>query len=102
MIAEVKELARDHTGEAIETLVSIMTNPKAAPAAQFQLQMRCSTRLWQATAAHHWRGWAGLCRSPARALQNCEEWVASLGDQSSPTPSNGSAAEVSLVDPRSA
>ena len=28
MIAEVKELARAHTGEAIETLVSIMTNPK--------------------------------------------------------------------------
>ena len=34
VIAEVKELARAHTGEAIETLVSIMTNAKAAPAAQ--------------------------------------------------------------------
>jgi hypothetical protein len=33
-IAEVKELARAHTGEAIETLVSIMTNPKSAPAAR--------------------------------------------------------------------
>ena len=28
VIAEVKELARAHTGEAIGTLVSIMTNPK--------------------------------------------------------------------------
>ena len=34
VIAEVKELARAHTGEAIETLVSIMTNPKSAPAAR--------------------------------------------------------------------
>ena len=28
VVAEVKELARAHTGEAVETLVSIMTNPK--------------------------------------------------------------------------
>ena len=34
VIAEVKELARAHTGEAIETLVSIMTNQKSAPAAR--------------------------------------------------------------------
>ena len=34
VVAEVKELAREHTGEAIETLVSIMTNPKSAPAAR--------------------------------------------------------------------
>ena len=33
-IAEIKELARAHTAEAIETLVSIMTNPKAADAAR--------------------------------------------------------------------
>ena len=34
VVAEVKELARAHTGKAIETLVSIMDNPKAAPAAR--------------------------------------------------------------------
>jgi hypothetical protein len=34
VVAEVKELARAHTREAIETLVSIMSNPKAAPAAR--------------------------------------------------------------------
>ena len=34
VVAEVKELARAHTGEAIQTLVSIMTNPKSAPAAR--------------------------------------------------------------------
>ena len=34
VIAEVKELARAHTAEAIETLASIMTDPKAVPAAR--------------------------------------------------------------------
>ena len=34
VVAEVKELARAHTREAIETLVLIMSNPKAAPAAR--------------------------------------------------------------------
>jgi len=34
VVAEVRELARAHTGEAVQTLVSIMTNPKCAPAAR--------------------------------------------------------------------
>jgi hypothetical protein len=34
VIAEVKELAREHTSEAIETLVSRMTDTKSAPAAR--------------------------------------------------------------------
>src|SRR5215831_13624495 len=34
VVAEIKELAREHTGDAIQTLVSIMTNPKSAPAAR--------------------------------------------------------------------
>jgi hypothetical protein len=34
VVAEVRELAREHTGKAIETLVSIMTNTKGAPAAR--------------------------------------------------------------------
>ena len=34
VVAEVKELAREYTSEAIETLVSIMTNPKSAPASR--------------------------------------------------------------------
>ena len=34
VVAEVNELARAHIAEAIETLASIMTNPKSAPAAR--------------------------------------------------------------------
>jgi Family of unknown function (DUF5681) len=35
VVAEVRELAREHTSNAVETLVSIMNNPKAAPANVF-------------------------------------------------------------------
>ena len=46
-IAEVKELARAHTAEAIQTLVSIMTNPKSAPAARVLSCERVTRqRLW--------------------------------------------------------
>ena len=47
VIAEVKELARAHTGVAIQTLVSIMTNPKSAPAARVLSCERVTRqRLW--------------------------------------------------------
>ena len=71
VVAEVKELARAHTGKAVETLVSIMTNPKSAPAAQSVCCKRVTRqRLWQASAAHHWRRWAAVRRSLARAVQH--------------------------------
>ena len=38
VVAEVKELARAHTGEAIETLVSIMTNTKVCTSGE---SIRC-------------------------------------------------------------
>ena len=42
VVAEVKELARAHTGEAIKTLVSIMTNPKVCPGGE-SLRCECIT-----------------------------------------------------------
>ena len=55
VVAEVKELARAHTAEAIQTLVSIMTNPQSAPAARVLSCKRTTRqRLWQAATAHHW------------------------------------------------
>ena len=71
VVAEVKELARAHTGEAIETLLSITTNPKSSPAAEYPPQTHCLTEVMETAAAtHHWRGWAFLRRSFARALQD--------------------------------
>ena len=40
VVAVIKELARKHTGKAIETLVSIMANPKAAQRRECLLQTR--------------------------------------------------------------
>ena len=61
VIAEVKELARAHTGEAIETLVSIMTNPKVCASGESVGCERVTRqRVWQAAAAHHRRGWAAF------------------------------------------
>ena len=45
VIAEVKELARAHTGEAIETLVSIMTNRKPRRRRECLLQTHCLTEV---------------------------------------------------------
>jgi len=54
VVAEVKELAREHTAEAIQTLVSIMNNPKVCPCSEsFCCERIARQRLWQIAAAHH-------------------------------------------------
>ena len=89
VIAEVKELARAHTAEAIETLVSIMTNLKSAPAARVSAANSLLDRGY-GKPPQHISGEGGpsyVVRLP-EPCKTAEEWVASLGDQ--PTPSNGS------------
>ena len=90
VVAEVKELARAHTGEAIETLVSIMTNPKSAPAARVSAANALLDRGY-GKPPQHITGEGGpsyVVRLP-EPCTTAEEWVASLGDRSSPTPSDG-------------
>ena len=100
VIAEVKELARAHTGEAIETLVSIMTNPKSAPAARVSAANALLDRGYGKPPQHiTGEGGAFVRRSPARALQNCGGVGCKSWGSVSPTPSNGSAAEVHVVNP---
>src|SRR6476469_1338661 len=94
VVAEVKELARAHTGEAIETLVSIMTNPKSAPAARVSAANSLLDRGY-GKPPQHITGEGGpsyVIRAP-EPCKTAEEWVAHLGDPSSPTRSNGSAAQ---------
>ena len=70
VVAEVKELARAHTGEAIETLVSIMNNPKAAPAARVSAANALLDRGYGKPPQHiTGEGAAFLRRSFARASQ---------------------------------
>jgi hypothetical protein len=94
VVAEVKELARAHTGEAIETLVSIMTNIKSAPAARVSAANALLDRGY-GKPPQHITGEGGpsyVIRAP-EPCKTAEEWVAGLGDRSSPTQSNGSAAQ---------
>src|SRR6476660_3529917 len=98
VVAEVKELAREHTGEAIETLVSIMTNPKAAPAARVSAANSLLDRGY-GKPPQHITGEGGpsyVVRLP-EPCATVEDWVASLGDRSSPTPSDGSISQRSLA-----
>ena len=79
VIAEVKELARKYTGEAIETLVSIMTSPKAAPAARVSAANSLLDRGY-GKPPQHISGESGpsyVVRLP-EPCKTAEEWQASL------------------------
>ena len=77
VIAEVKELARAHTGEAIETLVSIMTNPQAAPAARVSAANALLDRGYGKPPQHITgeNGPSYVARLPV-PCKTAEEWVA--------------------------
>ena len=82
VVAEVKELARAHTGEAIETLVSIMTNPKVCTSGE-SVCCKCTTRRGYGKPPQHITGEGGpsyVVRLP-EPCKTAEEWVASLGDR---------------------
>ena len=84
VIAEVKELARARTGDAIETLVSIMSNPKAAPAARVSAANSILDRGY-GKPPQHITGEGGpsyVVRLP-EPCKTAEEWLASLGDRRS-------------------
>ena len=83
VIAEVKELAREYTGEAIETLVSIMTSPKAAPAARVSAANSLLDRGYGKPPQHiTGEGGPSYVVRPPEPCKTAEEWVASLGDLS--------------------
>jgi len=88
VVAEVRELARAHTGEAIETLVSIMTNPKSASAARVSAANALLDRGY-GKPPQHITGEGGP-RYVARLPEPCktaEEWQASV--QRTMAPTNG-------------
>ena len=82
VVAEVKELAREHTAEAIHTLVSIMNDPKSVPAARVSASNSLLDRGYGKPPQHqHITGEDGprfvaLLPEPCKTV---EEWEASLG-----------------------
>jgi hypothetical protein len=94
VVAKVRELARDHTSKAVETLVSIMTNTKAAPAARVSAANSLLDRGY-GKPPQHITGEGGpqyVVRLP-EPCKTAEEWVASLGDRPAQTSSNVSIAQ---------
>jgi Family of unknown function (DUF5681) len=85
VVAEVKELARKHSGKAIETLVSIMSNPKAAPAARVSAANALLDRGYGRPAQHITGDIATsyVARLPMPAI-NATEWAKTLDDNSPP------------------
>ena len=79
VVAEVKELAREHTSEAIETLVSIMTSTKAAPAARVSAANALLDRGYGRPAQHITGDIAAsyVARLPEPA-KTVEEWLATI------------------------
>src|SRR6476469_9121262 len=88
VVAEVKELARAHTAEAIQTLVSIMTNPNSAPAARVSAANALLDRGY-GKPPQHITGDGGpsyVVRLP-EPCKTAEEWQASI--QHLRAPANG-------------
>ena len=97
VVAEIRELARAHTVEAVETLVSIISNPKAAPAARAAANSLLDRGYGKPP--QHITGEGGpsyVVRLP-EPCATVEEWVASLGDRPAQTPSNVSISQQSLA-----
>ena len=94
VVAEVKELAREHTSEAIETLVSIMTNPKSAPAARVSAANSLLDRGY-GKPPQHISGEGGpsyVVRLP-EPCKTAEEWEASIQHLRAPKGSQGEAGQ---------
>jgi hypothetical protein len=85
VVAEIKELARAHTGKAIETLVSIMANPKAAPAARVSAANALLDRGYGKPPQHITGEVAAsyVARLPEPA-RNAAEWLKSLETEDKP------------------
>jgi Family of unknown function (DUF5681) len=99
-VAEVKELAREYTAEAIQTLVSIMTNPKSTPAARVSAANALLDRGY-GKPPQHITGESGpshVVRLPEVA-KSVEEWEASV--QAAPRPPSLPASDQVALRPES-
>ena len=78
VVAEVNELARVHTAEAIQTLVSIMTNPKSAPAARVSAANALLDRGYGKPPQHITGQNANFVALLPQRCETAEEWMATV------------------------
>ena len=78
-IAEVKQLAREHTADAIQTLVSIMSDSKSPPAARVSAANTLLDRAYGKPPQHITgeNGVSYVARLPMPA-KSAEEWIAAI------------------------
>jgi hypothetical protein len=76
VVAEVRELAREHTADAIQTLVSIMTNPKSAPAARVSAANALLDRGYGKPPQHITGQNANFVALLPQPCETAEEWMA--------------------------
>jgi Family of unknown function (DUF5681) len=76
VVAQVRELAREHTAEAIQTLVSIMTDPKSAPAARVSAANALLDRGYGKPPQHVTGENANFVAWMPRECETAEEWMA--------------------------
>ena len=78
VVAEVRDLAREHTVEAVQTLVSIMTNPKSAPAARVSAANALLDRGYGKPPQHVTGENANFVAWLPRPCETAEEWMAKV------------------------
>ena len=76
IVAEVKELARAHTAEAIQTLVSIMNDRKSAPAARVSAANALLDRGYGKPPQHVTSQEASYFALLPQQCETAEEWMA--------------------------
>ena len=89
MLAEVQELAGQHTTDAVETLVSIMRSPKVAAAARVSAANALLDRGYGKAPQHQHITGEGGPQFGERMPNVCatvDEWVASIADTQARAP----------------
>src|SRR5262245_8369701 len=76
VVAEVRDLAREHTVEAVQTLVSIMTNPRSADAARVSAANALLDRGYGKPPQHITGQHANFVALLPQPCVTAEEWMA--------------------------
>ena len=88
VVAEVRDLAREHTVEAVQTLVSIMTDPKSAPAARVSAVNALLDRGYGKPPQHVTGENANFVAWLPKPCETAEEWMATFGPRKALTNEN--------------
>jgi hypothetical protein len=84
VVAEIKDLARKHTDEALETLAAIMRNPKASASARVSAANALLDRGYGKAPLHITGDSISYVARLPEPCKTAEEWLARIGPPSEP------------------